>query len=162
MLFCCILSTVLMTFTGCGGGVDRPQTYPVSGTVMYNGKPVEKASVSFWVDGASRAATGVTDAEGKFQLSMFEANDGALPGEHTITVSKVEPGAAAAGGPTPEQMLADPNALAQMGAATTDKGGKNSGPKKLIPAKYGDRMNTTLKETVTADGDNQFVLQLTD
>jgi hypothetical protein len=127
---------------------------------MYKGKPIEGASVAFWAEGSPRAATGVTDAEGKFQLSMFGANDGAVPGVNKITVSKVE---APAGGPTttPEAALDDPTALTNMYTATMADAKKNA-PKFIIPQKYGDLSSSPLKETVADSGDNTFVLQLTD
>ncbi|MEO1980513.1 MAG: hypothetical protein ABGZ24_08345, partial [Fuerstiella sp.] len=59
----CMAGLSLVIMTGCGGS-DRPATYPVSGSVLYNGEPVAGASVSFWAEGAARAATGVTTAEG--------------------------------------------------------------------------------------------------
>lgn len=154
----CVFGFSLFMLSGCGGGVERPQTAPVEGAVMYNGEPIVGATVSFWTDGASRAATGVTNAEGKFQLSMFDVNDGAIPGDHTITVSKVEAGET--GGPSAEDMLNDPLAMAQ--AAGEQGGTKAKGPKSLVPAKYGDRNSSPLKETVKADGENKFVLQLAD
>lgn len=153
----CVMIATLGTLSGCGGVEDRPATYPVSGTVMYNGKTIAGATVSFWCDGASRAATGVTDAEGKFKLSMFDANDGALAGTHTITVSKIE--GAAAPTVSPEEVMNDPSALASMGA---NQGKAKSGPKSVVPTKYGDRKMTSLKETVSADAENNFVLQLAD
>jgi hypothetical protein len=149
-----------LTFViGCGGGSDRPQTYPVSGTVMYNGEAVDGATVAFWTEGAPRAATGVTDAEGKFQLSMYEANDGALAGNQVITVSKVEAGAAAGNDPSTD-MMNDASKMAEMMAANGPNGIK--GPKSLLPEKYSKQETTTLKETVAADGENSFVLQLAD
>lgn len=148
---------LIAIISGCGQSVDRPLTYPVSGTVMYNGAPIAGASVSFWGEGASRAATGVTDADGKFQLSMFAANDGAIAGTHTITVSKVEAGTEPA--VSTDAMLNDPSALAGMGASQAKA---NKGPKSAVPKKYGDRQSTTLKETVSADSENTFVLQLAD
>lgn len=157
--FVCVV--LLAALVGCGGGVERPATAPVSGTVMYNGQPISGATVSFWTEGAPRAATGVTGDDGTFQLSMFAANDGALPGVHTITVTKIDPGAAPPA-QSMEAMLDDPTALASMGSANAGGGGKDAGPKSLIPAKYGDRNTTTLKETVSAEGENQFVLQLAD
>lgn len=124
---------------------------------MYNGAPIAGASVSFWCEGASRAATGVTDPEGKFQLSMFAANDGALAGTNTITVSKMEGSAAPA--VSDEELLNNPSALANMGANMTNGA---DAPKSAIPKKYSDRKSTSLKETVSADSENTFVLQLAD
>jgi hypothetical protein len=142
---------------GCSGApTDRPERAPVSGTVVYNGKPIEGAEVAFWAEGAPRPAKGLTDAEGKFALSMFDFNDGAVPGPNKVTVSKVEAAAAPAGDPT--AALNDPNALAgQMQQATRAKPPANE-----IPKKYNSQNSTPITETVTAGEDNTFVIQLTD
>lgn len=152
------LSLLLTAVAGCGDGAERPDRYPVSGTVMYNGATVSGATVSFWADGAARPATGVTDDEGKFQLTMFEPYDGAVAGEHKVTVLKVEESAAPVG--RPEDALDDPSAMTDMMAQ--QGAGGNSGPKYLVPQKYSDKAATPLKETVTPDGENTFVFQLTD
>lgn len=156
----CALSAVLASLCGCsGGGGDRPETVPVSGTVMYKGQPVEGATVSFWAEGAPRPATGVTNAQGEFQLSMFSANDGALPGENKITVSKVTGGDAPSSQVDQERLLNDPAALASM---STGGAPAPEGPKSELPEKYGDLKRSTLKETVSESEPNQFVLQLTE
>lgn len=156
-----LLLTVIM-IAGCAGSADDlPEVVPVSGTVMYNGEAVSGATVSFWAEGAPRAATGVTGPDGKFQLSMFGANDGAMPGENTITVTKVEGGAAAprsgppTSAPSAEEMM-------NMTRNFTENAGGENGPKSLVPEIYGSQDTTTLKETVSADGNNTFVLQLVD
>lgn len=144
---------------GCSAGVDRPETAPVSGTVVYKGQPVEGATVSFMADGAPRAASGVTDADGKFQLSTFELNDGALIGEHVVTISKQEAGATAPQSTDPTAALNDPSALVEMQLSTTSQKG---GPKSLLPQKYANPNTSPLKEKVTAEGPNSFVFTLTD
>ncbi|MCP4788213.1 MAG: DUF4198 domain-containing protein [Fuerstiella sp.] len=154
----CIVVLSLMLVVGCSGS-DRPATYPVSGSVLYNGEPVAGASVGFWTEGAPRASTGVTNAEGKFQLSMYDANDGALAGSQLITVSKIEAGAAGEADPTKD--MDNAAAMADM-MANAEKGGGAKGPKSLIPKVYSRKDTTTLKETVSADGENTFILQLTD
>lgn len=149
---------VSLVLAGCGGS-DRPETIPVSGAVLYNGNPVEGATVSFWGPDASRAATGVTDAEGKFTLSMYSVNDGALAGENKVTVTK-DPS-----NPTPtvspEDMLNDPTALTGNYTATQQEGGGSEKP--LVPAKYADPETSPLKANVadTEEGRNH-ILQLAD
>lgn len=70
---------------GCGSGGQR--TAAVSGTVIYNGKPVAKAHVSFVPsDANSRAAEGLTDDRGRFTLGTFAASDGAILGKYKIGV----------------------------------------------------------------------------
>ena len=160
-----LLSLLPLTLlSGCGGGSDRPETVPVTGTVLYNGKPVEKAIVSFSCEGAPRSATGVTDAEGKFTLSTFGLNDGAIVGTHVITVNKPDPKAdqapATANG-ADEKLLDDPSAMtAEMVkmAESPDAVPPFSG---LLPEQYSGA-SSPLSETVSGSGPNEFVLQLTD
>ena len=154
----------LALLSGCGDGIDRPETVPVTGTVLYNGKPVEKAVVSFSCEGAPRSAVGVSDAEGKFTLSTFGYNDGAIVGTHAVTVSKADPKAdqapAAAGGGD-QKLLNDPAAMtADMVKMSQDPGAipEFSG---LLPEKYSGA-SSPLSETVSESGPNEFVLQLTD
>lgn len=150
----------LLLISGCSGDtVEMPPVATVSGTVMYNGKAVEGASVRFETSGAPRVGTGITDAAGKFQVSTFGANDGAIVGEHVICVTKLESSAAAAPGTT-EANMNDPAAMAQMMEVVDGEG--QLGPKSLLPVKYGSATTSTLKETVVADTTNVFVLQLVD
>ena len=156
---CGILAAGLFLIAGCSGGKgESPKTFPVSGTVMYKGKAVVGATVSFMTEGSSRSASGITDSEGKFQLTTTKPNDGAVPGEHVVTVSKVT-GGAQTSNEDMTAMLDDPSKLAQA----SDKQNKSKAvPKALLPAKYAHAKTTPLKETVTEDGPNEFVLQLAD
>jgi hypothetical protein len=148
----------LVCATGCSGGKGQPKTVPVSGTVMYNGNPVEGATVSFMGEGAPRPATGVTDAKGEFQLSTYAANDGAVIGEHVVTITKIEAGPEQPAG-DPTAALNDPGALARQSKEARKATG---GPKSLLPKKYASSKSTPLKETVTEEGPNKFVFQLKD
>jgi hypothetical protein len=73
---------------------DRPVVVPVSGVVLYNGKPLAGAHVTFTNPDAKRSAYGKTDADGHFTLTTFpdEPGDGAVPGkriDRTATTGKV-------------------------------------------------------------------------
>lgn len=68
---------------GCSGG-GTPETAPVSGKVIFEGEPVTNATVTFTPE-AGRPATGSIDGEGRFSLSTFRPNDGAVPGRHRVT-----------------------------------------------------------------------------
>lgn len=149
-----VLSLVLVC--GCGEVADRPKLAPVSGSVKYNGNPVAGATVSFFAEGAPRAASGITDADGKFQLMMFEGTDGAIPGKNKITVTKASAAAAPA---DPTAMMADPTKMTGMMQA--EKGKKKSADSEL-PEIYGSQEKTPLYFDVTADGPNVAELQLKD
>jgi hypothetical protein len=75
-------------------GCAKPTMAPVKGRVTCHGKPVADAAVTFApVPRAGeekepgKAATGFTDAEGNFTLSTYRNYDGALIGQHSVTVS---------------------------------------------------------------------------
>lgn len=78
---------------GCGGGSQRPPTYPVEGTVTIGGKPLADATITFRPDSSEngqRPANGKTDADGRYQLTTFSAGDGAMEGSYRVTVMQFE------------------------------------------------------------------------
>lgn len=141
---------LMLLFVGCGEtvDVDRPETAPVTGSVTYNGQPVEGATVTFMA-GASggRGAVGTTDASGKFQLTTFEAGDGAIPGAYKVKIAKTVGGAPTAEG---GEIMAPPTG----GPPTSEE-------KDELPVKYKDESTSGLTADVK-DGDNDFPFELTD
>ncbi|MCA9023458.1 MAG: hypothetical protein KDA74_25085 [Planctomycetaceae bacterium] len=87
-----VLLLLALWCSGCGGGRDEnlPETVAVNGIVTYQGKPVTDASIMFYPVQGRKPATGRSDTEGKFILRTFEKDDGAIPGEHTVTVNAYE------------------------------------------------------------------------
>ena len=81
-----LCALVLIPAAGCGGA-DMAR---VKGKVMFDGKPVKEAQVTFSPSGGGREtgkpATGFTDADGNFDLSTFKNYDGALVGGHNVLV----------------------------------------------------------------------------
>lgn len=115
----------ILLILGCGGGVARDRTVPVKGVVLFRGQPLADASVTFSPE-KGRPATGTTNASGEFTLTTYENNDGAIPGQHMILVTKYEP--APAGDP-----------YAKL--------------KSIIPERYSELRTTPLTKTVE-NGDN--------
>lgn len=81
-----LCALVLIPAAGCGGsGMAR-----VTGKVLFDGKPVKEAQVTFSPAGGGREtgkpATGFTDENGQFDLSTFKNYDGALVGSHNVLV----------------------------------------------------------------------------
>lgn len=72
---------------GCGKSEDLPATAPVKGTVTYQGAPLPNAYVTFYPDSGDKPAAGTTDGSGGYSLTTFQKHDGAVPGEHTVTVT---------------------------------------------------------------------------
>jgi hypothetical protein len=80
---------------GCGGGGDkwkeaRPPVFAAVGVVMFEGTPLEGASVTFSPVTGTHGASGRTDAEGRFSLTTFDQDDGAPAGQYRVSVTKSE------------------------------------------------------------------------
>src|SRR4029077_3046544 len=74
---------------GCSKGPSGPKTIPAGGKVSYKNLPVEGATVSFLGDGKTAPAMAITDSAGEFILTTTRSGDGAVPGSHRVTVSKI-------------------------------------------------------------------------
>lgn len=88
--YSCGLSLVLMIAlspVGCGGG---PELGIVTGTVTLDGQPVPNAFVVFTPKGPGRPSQTKTDTEGRFSLKFNGAREGALVGNHSVTVSTAD------------------------------------------------------------------------
>src|SRR6476620_1922869 len=83
LLFCCWL----MELVGCGDG--RPPRVPVSGQVLIDGQPVKAGTIKFITTG-HRASQGKLDENGRFSLSCYANNDGAVVGQHRIEIAACE------------------------------------------------------------------------
>jgi hypothetical protein len=129
------------TLAGCGGE-GNPDTIPVTGTVNLDGSAIEGATVILSPT-EGRPAIGTTDANGKFTLKTFEDGDGALPGNHSVTITKV----VTSGGE------ADPEDEMIMGEADDIK------TQYIIPPRYGDAKLSGLKCEVK-DGMEPLVFNL--
>jgi len=136
---------------GCGDDTGLAKRYPVSGTVTYNGKPVEKGSITFNpTDPDGRPATGPI-RDGNYTLTTARENDGALPGTYKVTVvskegddSKVK--AIAKGGP------------AHHDAAFAESVKK---AKSMVPPKYSIPDTSGITKEVKA-ATNTIPIELTD
>ncbi len=157
--------SVLCFLAGCGGGgggAERPKTVKVTGKVQYKGLPVAGASVVFLGDGSSTPALGRTDADGRFELTTFEPGDGAIPGTHKVTVSKIvaskSPGSTATGVASMEEAAkkardrGDPTQTQSLDAAAMS----------LLPEKYSQAATTDLSFEVKASGTNDIPIELKD
>lgn len=79
---------------GCGGNAEEYETVPVSGVVTCEGKPIANATVNFTpladqgraAGRRGRVALGMTDKDGRFKLTTYENDDGAIVGKHKVTV----------------------------------------------------------------------------
>ena len=142
----------VIAFVGCGGP-KWPPTYKSSGTVTLDGTPVERATISFYPLDGQKPANATTDANGVFEVTSFNAGDGAMLGSFGVTIEKfpaVEIETTPGGVPYDESM-------------NTDEGpspDSERDPVNELPEKYSDHEKSGLSATVTADGENVFTFEL--
>lgn len=138
-----VLAAILLV--GCDGS-DTPQPVPAGGVVTYRGKPLPNAEVVFAPDNGGRVAYATTDENGRFRLGTFRPGDGALVGEHRVSViargpaKQPPPGSPASLMPDDYEVIGDP----------------------LIPEMYFSAATSGLTAAVEADGDNEFDFELHD
>ena len=89
-----LLAAALLT--GCGKKtLSKSQTYPVRGKIKYQGEPARYVLVFFHPQGGKGAeAKARTDDDGNYDLRTYsntEENDGAVPGEYTVTIQTFDP-----------------------------------------------------------------------
>ena len=132
------------TVTGCGEKL--PTTVPVTGQVIWQGKPLTDGTVSFHPQQIAeelpkRTATGRLNQDGSFSLSTFRRDDGAVPGKYHVTI---------------HSYLSEP-------ASSNDD--QNPGEYIWrIPQHYGDPANSGLKADVTTNSGAplEFQFELTE
>lgn len=129
---------LLLAMAGCGrkeSGVKVPEELAaVTGVVTMDGQPLAGAAVLFTPgpDTHGQGAFGVTDADGKYELTHYSNKKGIPPGRYMVVISKYT---LADGSPIPEgQTAADANAS------------------ESIPAAYSDANNTQLSAEVPSGG----------
>jgi hypothetical protein len=88
-IFCCLLIAAAGFSNGCGSS-DVPELGDVYGQVTLDGKPVPKLNILFSPE-KGRAAGGVTDEEGRYELKYLEGYSGSKTGPAKVTF-EWEPG----------------------------------------------------------------------
>ena len=144
---CGLLLTASTLFTlGCNRGADVPQTYSVQGTVIYQGRVVEGAQVSFVARSPgedARGASGTTDAEGLYTLRTYfggrQSADGALVGQYSVGI-----------------LALDSAHLARGRPSTSTK------PRNLLPEKYANPKSSGLRVTVLEQQGQRFDFDLSE
>jgi|tagenome__1003787_1003787.scaffolds.fasta_scaffold19239692_2 hypothetical protein len=80
------LLVTLLFVAGCNRG---PKMVPVTGKVIYNGRPLEFGVVMFQPP-SGQPAQGTIQPDGTFTLSTYRSNDGAVSGKHKVRVACYE------------------------------------------------------------------------
>jgi hypothetical protein len=149
----------LLVMVSCNTGDDvLGRRFPVSGTVNYNGRPLEKGEINFVAEDLTKnfSATGMI-TNGSYTLATGGNDDGAQAGKYKVTISAKEDYASKARSDFQKESgvggegKIPPQHLAKASAAS----------KNLIPAGYGDLRTTTLKAEVKEES-NKINFDLSD
>lgn len=137
---CLLAIASYMSITGCGDG--RPGMAPVTGTVTYQGAPLPEGQIAFYPE-SGRMAAGPIAADGTYQLTTFEAGDGAPLGKHTVTITAKR---VTGGSPEPKSYAEE------IGVAGDPAKRPNNDVRVtwLAPAKYAERDTTPIQCEVKA------------
>ncbi|AMV20881.1 hypothetical protein VT03_23465 [Planctomyces sp. SH-PL14] len=124
------LLTVPFLVSGCGKKRDPrlPQTVGVTGNVIYRDVPLEKGTITFHPQGGKgNPADGRLVEGGSFSLSTYSTGDGAVLGQHKVTIQ------------LPPRLDGEP-----------------AGPMDTVPVEYTSVEETPLSAEVTEGGKNHF------
>ena len=149
-----LLLLASLALTGCGSNLPpgAKPTKPVKATVIYQGKPVEGAIVTFIFQGDPPVtANGKTDAQGVAKMKTYVEGDGCVIGTHKVMIMKDET--------TGEAPSVDQNSPEYKPPT-----GNEPPPviKHLVPAKYGGFATTNLTAEVKSSGANDVTFELKD
>ena len=167
----------------------RPSLYPVAGTLVFEGKPVPGAMVTFVAqtaeEGREYLAVSSTGKDGRFWLRTFSSHgDGAVAGTHFIKVERMVPtGRMIAGygmtyGMTSIMDIGTIPSWMDSERQPETPGGPPMGPMmmdpmmgctafpgmpemvNILPSRFADEKTSGLTAEVTAEGPNEFLIQL--
>ncbi|MFH1924813.1 MAG: carboxypeptidase-like regulatory domain-containing protein [Planctomycetota bacterium] len=157
----------LLPFAGCGPtGPTLPDTASATGTVTYQGEPVEGATVLFTRGSGNIAegemAIGKTGAGGRFELTTHVSGQadvkGAPAGAYKVAISKQIP--------PPEISESEYQAMVDAANKISETGAmvppdqQPPGLVEMFPPKYSVAVESELKAEVTAQGPNDFQFDL--
>lgn len=127
-------------FASClGCGQSGPNMGQVTGRVTVDGNIVAEGTVQFWPENG-RPSRG-TIKDGIYELTTFEPNDGALAGDHRVTIKATKLSGAA---PTMDSTAAEIAHFSQRDVKKI----RASRVLWVVPEKYSDVGTSTLAATV--------------
>lgn len=131
-----LLPVLLFGTLGCGQ--SGPKTYPVSGTVQYQGKPLPLGIVMFVPNDGPSSKPAAIDPQGRYRLD-------AVAGEHRVAIVAIPPREGGRPDPTREGGF-DYTGVPEV--------------KPLIPAKYSRHTTSGVTVVVEPGGKNELDIVL--
>ncbi|MEQ1831064.1 MAG: hypothetical protein ABL921_34270 [Pirellula sp.] len=142
ILCSCLLGLAL----GCNSGDEwtakRPKVYRASGTLKLDGQALEGATVIYHSQSYDVSAQGISDKNGKFQLTTYDQGDGAVAGGHKVVITKRIFEEKKTKYNTPEE-----NSVALI-------------PKDLLHKRYSSPDTTTVQVEIKSTGTNDSVIEI--
>jgi hypothetical protein len=145
-----LLAGVSLVFlpAGCSRDPNMPKLGTVHGKVTFKGKPVESGIVTFNpIPGkggeTGQNASGQIESDGTYAMTTFSTGDGAILGQHVVSVVVREKGSESQGKPRADSTI------------------DYSMPKLVTPSRYASVETSPLRCTVR-EGDNTFDIDLKD
>lgn len=150
----------LIAISGCSerpvGAQKRLAVVKVTGTIIYNGQPVEGAHVAFHpTDEKKPGPFAKTDSSGVYTLRTYaDGPAGAPEGDYIVTVQKATASA-------PEETKSGADLFKEMEKqAQSGQHKKDEPPVSFIPEKYAKKKTSDLKATVKSGDANKFDFEL--
>jgi len=151
-----LLGVFLFPMFLCTAGCVNVNLSTVEGVVTLDGAPLPGATVSFMPVGEGRAAAGMTDSNGYFQLTTFRTDDGALAGDYRVIVVLDDT-------VRPPYTTDEEKKAARVGTMTPQGKKKQAEQKskksRQVPEIYSDIKKTPLKEVVPTNGKIELALR---
>jgi len=141
-----VVCLLIVLESGCGRSASKPRPVAAEGMLTWeDGKPVDLATIVFLSDDpAGKQASGLTGKDGSFRLTTYNQNDGAVPGDYKIIVTKDSMPMESVQGKDPTQQMKE--------FFEKTKAGK-LGPKEgAVPDIYTNPKTSPLKWRVEAGG----------
>ncbi len=114
-----------------------------SGTVTYQGKPLEGFTVTFMPVSGERPASGISDATGHFKMGTNDAGDGAVSGSNKVAVT-----------------WAGPAVFDDLSVSPIDNPEEMPKPSVEIPANYANPETSGIVIEVPASGADDLKIEL--
>lgn len=130
----CFCAAIALFVVGCGS--SGPKTYPVKGTVSYQGKPLPLGAIMFVPEDGPTASAAI-QSDGTYQVDL-------IAGAHRVQVVAIPP------------RQGKPDPYAEGGLDTTGF----PEPKPLVPAKYNRYDTSEVQIDVNPSGENNVNIDL--